>query len=75
MIRIISMALAAVALAGCATAPPEPPKIAPICSALIGPIHYNSHNRNSLRYAGPKLAPDLAIRNHVGINLHCPAYK
>lgn len=47
----------------------------PVCEALVGPIHYNSSNKRSLRYAGKDLAPDLAVRNRVGENLHCPAYK
>lgn len=70
----ITLALLAVILGGCA-APGATESLKPVCAALVGPIHYTSHNPKSLRYAGPALAPDLAKRNRVGVNLHCPAYK
>jgi hypothetical protein len=47
----------------------------PVCSALIGPIKYNSQKPNSKRFAGPALAPDLKQRNQVGEKLHCPQYR
>lgn len=46
----------------------------PVCTALIGPIKYNTQKRTSLRFAGPKLAPDLKQRNQVGQNLGCKQY-
>ena len=49
--------------------------ISPVCQALVGPIKYNSTLKTSARYAGPALAPDLRVRNEVGINLGCPAYR
>jgi hypothetical protein len=61
-------------LAACAP-PGAVESLKPVCDALIGPITYNSHNKNSLWHAGPKLAPQIALRNSVGRNLSCPAYK
>ena len=62
------------ALAGCITNG-STQSLKPVCDAIIGPIQYSSHNKQSARYAGPELAPDLAKRNRVGVNLACPAYK
>ena len=62
-------------LSGCATVNTRSASLTPVCKALIGPIHYNSKLKTSSRYAGPALAPDLAQRNQVGINLACPAYR
>jgi len=72
--RIISP-LVALALAGCVTTQGAVTTPTPVCNALVGPIKYSSQNKKSLRYAGPKLAPDLAVRNRVGVNLRCPAYR
>ena len=72
MIRAISLMVLALALAGCETTGSTPKAV---CSALVGPILYNSQNAKSQRYAGPALAPDLAVRNRVGVNLRCPAYR
>lgn len=47
----------------------------PVCSALIGPIKYNSQKPTSPRFAGKALAPDLKQRNQVGEKLRCPAYR
>ena len=66
--------LLSLVLAGCATTG-STQSLKPVCDALIGPITYNSHNKNSDWHAGKKLVPELAKRNRVGINLHCPAYK
>lgn len=49
--------------------------ISPVCSALIGPIRYNSTNQSSPRFAGRVLARDLHVRNAVGVNLRCPKYR
>lgn len=47
----------------------------PVCSALVGPIQYNSADPKSRRYAGPSLVPDLQQRNQIGVNLKCPQYR
>lgn len=64
-------------LSGCAGRMPklDTTSTTPVCSALIGPIKYNSQKRTSARFAGPKLAPDLKQRNQVGENLNCPQYR
>lgn len=46
-----------------------------VCSALIGPIQYNSANEKSRRHAGVDLALDLKARNQVGTELRCPQYR
>lgn len=76
MIRAISLMLVLV-LGGCATTGTLVPSQtkAPVCEALVGPIKYNSTTKTSRRFAGPDLAPDLAVRNRVGKNLRCPAYR
>lgn len=58
-------------LAGCLTTMAD----APACKALIGPIKYNSANKDSRRHAGPDLAVDLKARNQVGSGLGCPEYR
>jgi hypothetical protein len=65
----------ALVLAGCDPAPLPPSSIAPICSALVGPILYNSTNKMSKRYAAYLLTIDLKERNQIGRNLGCPQYK
>lgn len=64
-------------LVGCVTtsSPPPSTRVTPVCTALLGPIQYNSQNPKSRRHAGPDLAPDLKRRNQVGQNLRCPAYR
>lgn len=74
MTRVCSLILL-LALGGCATLNTRSATTTPVCKALVGPIHYNSTNPKSRRHAGPDLAPDLAQRNQVGINLACPAYR
>jgi hypothetical protein len=60
----------------CAGGPkPSLDQIQPICTALMGPIKYNTYVKTSQRYAGPQLAPDLHARNQVGQWLGCPAYR
>lgn len=66
--------LLAILLGGCVTTG-STQSLKPVCDAMIGPITYNSHNKNSDWHAGKKLAPELAKRNRVGVNLRCPAYK
>jgi hypothetical protein len=46
-----------------------------VCSALVGPIVYNTYNRTSGRYAGPILGMDLKQRNQIGQRLGCVAYR
>lgn len=72
MIRTISALLLALAGAGCETTGGTAKNV---CDALIGPIKYNSTNPASPRHAGPALAPDLAVRNRVGVNLRCQSYR
>jgi uncharacterized protein YceK len=74
MREIVIFAALGVALGGCATTG-STTSIAPVCAALVGPITYNSHDKNSDWHAGKKLAPELAVRNRVGVNLHCPKYR
>lgn len=52
-----------------------PASVADICKALLGPIRYNSKNKESERYAAYLLALDLHDRNEVGRKLHCPGYE
>lgn len=62
-------------LAGCAGGPKPEKTLTPACSALIGPIPYNTYVRTSRRYAGPDLAGDIKRRNQVGRYLGCPQYR
>lgn len=63
-------------LGACAAGPkPSLDQIKPVCTALIGPIKYNTYNSKSHRFAGDQLATDLAARNRVGQYLGCPAYR
>lgn len=71
-IRIIGVAIVAMLLGGCVTSGSTPTAV---CDALVGPIRYTSTNKASARYAGKALAPDLAVRNRVGMNLKCKAYR
>ena len=66
---------AALLLAACDPNALPPSAIAPVCSALVGPIKYNSTNKMSKRFAAALLAMDLKQRNQVGVNLGCPQYK
>jgi hypothetical protein len=59
----------------CATLGVSPTSLDPTCTALVGPIKYNTFVKTSQRYAGPALAPDLKARNQVGQYLGCPLYK
>lgn len=62
-------------LSGCVTTSQPISSVQPACDVLLEPIRYNSVTPKSRRYAGPDLAPDLAVHNRVGINLHCPKYR
>ncbi len=73
--RWIIIAATALLLAGCDPKALPPSSIAPICAALIGPIHYNSSSPMSKRYAAYLLALDIHQRNEVGVRLGCPQYK
>lgn len=66
------VAVLCIVLAGCTTDGVTPKAV---CDALLGPIRYNSTNPKSERFAGRKLAPDIAEHNRVGTNLACPAYR
>lgn len=46
-----------------------------ICTALVGPIKYNTYNHKSGRFAGPILGMDLKQRNQIGRRLGCPQYR
>lgn len=73
-VAVGSLLLGAAVLGGCQTTG-STTSTKPVCAALIGPITYNSRNPNSEYHAGPKLAPQIARRNRVGVNLHCPKYR
>lgn len=70
--RYLALALA-LCLTGCIT-DGSTQSLKPVCEALVGPIHYTSSNIKKPDYAGPSLAPQLAVRNNVGQNLDCPGY-
>ena len=74
--RLILLLLLTLALGGC---DPQdtlgPAGFTAICTALIGPIKYNTYNHKSQRYAGPILGMDLKQRNQVGQRLGCPLYR
>ena len=65
MIRAIKGIFLALLLGGCANQNLSPTTIAPICTALIGPIKYTSVTRTSQRFAGPVLVGDLRQHNSV----------
>lgn len=75
MRSMIPLLLVSVLISGCVTDGTTPASIVPICNALIGPIKYNTYNKNSARYAALQLAPDLKRRNQVGQQLGCPSYR
>ena len=74
--KMFSIMLVALALAGCDLKSQLPPSsIAPICKALVGPIKYTTANKMSKRYAAYLLSLDLKQRNQIGVDLGCPQYK
>ncbi len=66
--------LTSLLLAGCVTDGLSPTQLRPICAALVGPIKYNTFNKQSQRYAAQLLAMDLHQRNDIGRQLGCPQY-
>lgn len=76
LITIVQVVVFAGLLAGCARdmSKLQTTSTTPVCTALIGPIKYNTQKPASLRFAGPKLAPDLKQRNQVGQSLGCKQY-
>lgn len=69
---MIPLLVILLSVSGCAGGPkPSLDQITPICTAMIGPIHYNSTVPKSKRFAGAQLAPDLKQRNQVGRYLGC----
>lgn len=75
--RWIPISMIAVTLAGCGPEGrlPSPRDTSSICKALIGPIKYNSLDKDSKRFAAQVLALDLKQRNQVGVALRCPRYR
>lgn len=69
------MILVALALGGCMEATKRAAGVEPVCTALIGPIKYNSTDVKSRRHAGADLSVDLHKRNQVGVNLGCKQYR
>lgn len=74
MLKYIPMCALALMLSACGEGELPPSTVAPICSALVGPIKYNSTNKMSKRFAAALLAMDLKQRNQVGHNIGCPGY-
>jgi predicted small secreted protein len=80
-VAIATIILVAFLLAGCVTTSGQG-DVSNVCEALganadangNGAIKYNSHKVSSPRHAGPALAPDMATRNKIGIQLHCPGF-
>jgi hypothetical protein len=73
---IVVFAAFVMPLGGCLTTGTlSPPQLRPICSALVGPIHYNTFNKASRRYAADLLAMDIHQRNAIGQRLGCPQYR
>jgi len=62
-------------LGGCDPSELAPASLNAICTALVGPIKYNTYKPTSGRYSGPVLALDLKQRNQIGRKLGCPLYK
>ena len=73
--KAIVIILLALAVAGCQTDGTTRSVIRDVCPALTHPIKYTSKNRKSDYYAARKLAPQLAEKNAVGVNLRCPNYR
>lgn len=72
MVMLIVLIVSGFLLAGCDPGDIPPAQIPDVCRALIGPIKYNTYNKNSQRYAAYLLGMDLAERNRVYTALHCP---
>lgn len=65
----------AVLLGACDPSDLSPATLDAICTAVVGPIKYNTYNKASGRYSGPVLALDLKERNQIGQRLGCPLYR
>jgi hypothetical protein len=70
------MTLSATSLTACGTLATAPttssnPQIRKQIVCWPQPIDYNSTKKDSLRYAGPKLAVDLKRHNFTGSKLGC----
>lgn len=77
--RKVGIILLAVLLMGAAGPAGCTPNLSPaglyaVCSALVGPIRYNTYTKTSGRYAGPILGLDLKQRNQIGQRLGCPQF-
>jgi hypothetical protein len=73
--RAVIILLGCFVLAGCDPQGLPPSSRAAICAAVVGPIRYNSTDRQSGRYAARLLVPDLKQRNQIGRRLGCPQYR
>ena len=60
-------------LAGCVPEDLTPTQTRTICRAMVGPIRYNTYDKQSQRYAAVLLALDLNQRNQIYTRLHCSA--
>lgn len=74
MRKVLFSVLVCMLLAGCDPSDLSPATLDSICSALVGPIRYNTYKPTSPRHAGPVLGMDLKQRNQIGQRLGCPAY-
>ena len=76
LFKLLPALLLAASLGGCVTDGLMPiSTMTPICSALVGPLKYNTFKKLSLRYAGRVLAGDLHQRNEIGQRLGCPNFR
>jgi len=71
----IGFILGFLSLASCTPEDLTPVQRNTICTALVGPIRYNTYDPKSGRYSGHVLALDLKVRNQIGEALRCPLYK
>jgi hypothetical protein len=74
LLALATLLMGAAGPAGC-DAQLSPAGLHAICNALVGPIRYNTYNKDSQRHAGPVLGMDLKQRNQIGQRLGCPQYK
>ena len=69
------LVILALILGGCDPEGLPPNSRTAICTAVVGPIRYNSTDKHSGRYAAWLLVPDLKQRNQIGRRLGCPQYR
>lgn len=74
ILLLSTLLMGAAGPAGC-TPNLSPAGLHAVCTALVGPIRYNTYNKASGRYAGPILGLDLKQRNQIGQRLGCPQYR